>query len=453
MTSNQYALVVRGTAFTSRTPTEVAALRDHLFCVADDGLIARIVAPSEPDFVRLATGAVTLADGQFLLPGFIDLHVHAPQWAQAGTALDAPLADWLQTYTFPLEARFADLGLARRVYADVVDNLLANGTTTALYFATRHLEASVELARICAERGQRGLVGKVVMDDPATTPEFYRDIDATTAVAETVAFIEAVRGLPQPAQGVHPVVMPRFVPSCTDAALSGLGRVARDLGVRVHSHASESDWEHDFVLSRFGRTDAEVLAGFGLLTPDSVFAHCTHLTDSDVNLFARTGAAIAHCPISNAYFAGAVLPLRRFREAGVTIGLGSDISGGFSPSLYANIAQAQISSRMLADGVDVRLPAAQRGVPAARITLNEAFYAATAAGGAALDLPIGRLEVGYAFDAQLVDTRATAARLPELDQPTLERRFEQLILLARPENIRRVWVAGREVINKFNEGR
>lgn len=101
-----------------------------------------------------------LTKGQYILPGFIDLHIHAPQWAQAGTALDLPLYEWLNTYTFPLEAKFADVQFAETVYANLVSNLIKNGTTTALYFATVHRESSLRLAEICSEQGQRGLVGK-----------------------------------------------------------------------------------------------------------------------------------------------------------------------------------------------------------------------------------------------------------------------------------------------------
>src|SRR6185437_2811951 len=97
-----------------------------------------------------------LDEGQYFLPGFVDLHVHAPQWAQSGTALDIPLYDWLNTYTFPIESKFSDLEFAKNVYEDVVNTLLANGTTTALYFATVHKEASFLLAEICANKGQRG---------------------------------------------------------------------------------------------------------------------------------------------------------------------------------------------------------------------------------------------------------------------------------------------------------
>ncbi|MBB4826745.1 guanine deaminase [Sporosarcina luteola] len=448
-----YIRVFQGTAFTSKSTKEVAVWKDCLFCIDENGLIAKIVQPTDSEYAELIeayerTDAFQrLAEGTYLLPGFVDLHVHAPQWIQAGTALDIPLSDWLQTYTFPSEAKFADVDFARRVYEDVVETLLANGTTTALYFATIHKEASIALAEICANKGQRGLVGKVVADNTEQTPDFYRDQDTATALQETEEFIVAVKELAkQVKQGVYPVVTPRFIPSCTDEALQELGKLAEKYDTHIQSHCSESDWAHSYVQERFGMNDAKALHGFGLLREKSVMAHSNFLTDDDARLFASNGSAIAHCPVSNAYFANSVLPLARFMEMGVEIGLGSDISGGFSPSLYDNARQAVMSSRMLEDGVDTGLPAEQRGVPNSRITLNEAFYLATAGGGESLSLPIGRLEEGYAWDVQLVDTKQAAARLPLYDPEESDLDiFQKILYLARPENIREVWVQGEKV--------
>ncbi|MBB6634975.1 guanine deaminase [Cohnella thailandensis] len=451
----EYALVVQGTAFTSRTPKEIEVLKDHLFCINGKGVIERIVAPEASDYVTVADAHretsrfKRLNEGQYLLPGFVDLHVHAPQWAQSGTALDIPLYDWLNTYTFPLEAKFSDLAFARNVYEDVVDTLLANGTTTALYFATVHKEASVLLAEICASKGQRGLVGKVVMDDPEQNPEYYRDADTNTALKDTEEFIVRVKKLAESTkQGVYPVVTPRFIPSCTDEALKGLGELAARHDTHIQSHCSESDWAHGYVRDRFGKHDAFALNDFGLLTEKSVMAHCNFLDEDDASLFAKTGTAVSHCPISNAYFANSVIPIARWLDKGVEIGLGSDISGGFSPSLYDNARQAVISSRMLEDGVNGELPAAERGVPNSRLTINEAFYLATAGGGESLSLPIGRLAEGYAWDAQIIDTSLAAARLPLYDaNEPLEDIFQKIMYLVRPEHIREVWVQG-ELVHK-----
>lgn len=450
---SKYKQLFRGTAFSSKSSKEIEILKDHLFCIHDDGKIEKIVAPEDADYQVLLDAYqgkdnfYSLAEGQYILPGFIDLHVHAPQWAQSGTALDIPLNDWLNTYTFPLESKFSDLDFAYEVYDDLVRTLLANGTTTALYFATIHKESSLLLARICAERGQRGLVGKVVMDDPEQNPEHYRDADTKAALADTEEFILAVKALSKTVkQGVFPVVTPRFIPSCTDEALQGLGELAEKYDAYVQSHCSESDWAHGYVRDRFRKNDAFALHEFGLLRDKSVMAHCNFLSDDDADLFATTGTAVAHCPISNAYFANSVIPVAHLHEKGVEIGLGTDISGGFSPSLFDNIRQAVMSSRMLEDGVNPALPAEDRGVPGSRITVKEAFYFATAGGGESLSLPVGRIQENYAWDVQIIDTKLPSAKLPIFDpNEDLNDVFQKMLYLARPENIREVWVQGEKV--------
>ncbi|MFD5021904.1 guanine deaminase [Paenibacillus sp. NPDC058367] len=449
----EYMQIFLGTSFSSKSPKEIQILKDHLYCINTDGMIEKIVSPEEPDYqTLLATyqdqdNFHRLAEGQYFLPGFIDLHVHAPQWAQSGTALDIPLYDWLNTYTFPLESKFSDLDFAKKVYSDVVDTLLANGTTTALYFATVHKEASLLLAQICADKGQRGLVGKVVMDDPQGNPEYYRDTDTDTAIKDTEEFILAVKELAKSTkQGIYPVVTPRFIPSCTNEALQGLGDLAAKYDTHIQSHCSESDWAHGYVQERFQKNDAFALHDFGLLRDKSVMAHCNFLEEEDVELFAETGTAIAHCPISNAYFANSVIPIAHFHSKGVEIGLGSDISGGFSPSLFDNIRQAVMSSRMLEDGVNPSLPAQERGLLGSRIKIDEAFYLATAGGGKSLSLPIGRILEGYTWDVQIIDTKLPSAKLPIFDgNEDLENVFQKMMYLARPENIREVWVQGEKV--------
>lgn len=462
---DKYMSLFQGTAFSSKSPKEIEILENYLFAINADGIIEKVVAPQDEEYqILLDHYADTdrfyhLAEGQYILPGFIDLHVHAPQWAQSGTALDIPLYDWLDTYTFPLEAKFADLDFAKLVYEDLVHTLLANGTTTVLYFATVHKEASLLLAEICARQGQRALVGKVVMDDPEQTPLYYRDDNTATALQDTEDFIVAVKELAKGVkQGVYPVVTPRFIPSCTDEALEGLGKIAAKYDAYVQSHCSESDWAHSYVQERCHKNDAFALHDFGLLRDKAVMAHCNFLDDADADLFAETGTAIAHCPVSNAYFSNSVIPTARFQAKGIDIGLGTDISGGFSPSLFDNVRQAVISSRMLEDGVNPALPSQERGVPNSRITIDEAFYLATAGGGESLSLPIGRIAQNYVWDVQIIDTKLPSAKLPifptnnintlntdNTNREALHGVFEKIMYLSRPENITEVWVQGEKV--------
>jgi guanine deaminase len=426
-------------------------LENCLIRISGDGRIADVIGAESPDHAPVRRAAaengtlVELADGQYLLPGMVDLHIHAPQWAQLGKALDRPLEEWLQTYTFPLEARFADTRFARRVYGSLVENLLANGTTTAVYFGTIHLEANLALAEICLERGQRALVGKVAMDDAAQCPDFYRDADAATAVEDTKLFIDRLAKLQADAKHtVLPVITPRFVPSCSDALLDGLGRLAGETGCHVQTHCCESDWAHEYVQARFGKTDTEVLASFGLLTERTILAHSNFVSPSDVEMIKQAGSGVAHCPLSNVYFADAVFPLRAALDKGVHVGLGTDVSGGYSPSLFDSARLAMIAARALASGVDARIPREERGVAGSRITTAEAFWLATSGGGEALGLPVGVFAPGYEFDALVIDVKAAGSNIvlwPELDSAVDV--FEKILLNATRANIASVWVGGK----------
>ena len=427
-------------------------LEDAVVAVDDEGLITAVEASgSEAGGALLRSGAARVATppGSVLIPGLVDLHVHAPQWPQLGTGLDLPLERWLFEHTFPLEARFADPSFARPVWTDMVDTLLRHGTTTATYFATIDVEAASALARTAAGAGQRAFVGRVAMDHPEGTPEWYRDRSAAAGVAasarsiDEIAAIDAGRGL------VRPIITPRFTPACTDDLLRGLGELAAATGVPVQTHCSESDWAHEYALERFGTTDTSALDAFGLLRPGTVLAHSNHVTDDDAMLIRDRGAGIAHCPLSNAYFANAVLPVRRLVDRGVRVGLGTDVAGGASPSLLHQAHDAVTVSRLLRDGVDGAQPPADRGVPGSAIGTTFAFWLATLGGASVLDIPVGLLEPGRRFDAVLVDTTSRRGSLrvwPEVDTP--ERVFEKIVRLAGPADIAGVWVDGRRVVDR-----
>jgi guanine deaminase len=395
---------------------------------------------------RAAGTLRTLEKWQYLLPGLVDLHVHAPQWPQLGLALDLPLEEWLQRCTFPLEARYADTAYARTVYASLVDGLLANGTTTAMYFATIHLAATQVLADICLERSQRALIGRVAMDDPAQCPAFYRDSSAGLAEAETRAFIGYVRSMVGNESGlILPVITPRFVPSCTDKLLTGLGLLAKETGCHVQTHCSESDWEHEFVLARCGLTDTAALERFGLLSRRTILAHGNFIGESDVQTIIKAGAGIAHCPLSNVYFSDAVFPLQHMLRRGVHVGLGTDISGGASPSILENARQAVIASRSLESGVDPRLNRERRRSPDSRIDAVTAFWLATAGGGIALDLPVGLFREGYQFDAILLDGQTPNSNFRLQTGAAPEEILQKIVYHATRIDIRDVWVANRRV--------
>jgi len=441
-----------GTALHTPEYGKLEVLRETLIVVGGDGAIKAIHphgtphADEEARRCAAAGNLVTLGADQFLLPGLVDLHIHAPQWPQLGRALDLPLEDWLQTYTFPLESRYADTTYARIVYESLVDGLLANGTTTAMYFGTLHLPATQILADICLKRSQRALIGRVAMDNPEECPDFYRDPSAVVAEADTRAFISYVRSMPGNEVGlIKPVVTPRFIPSCTDDLLRRLGAVANETGCHVQTHCSESDWEHDFVLERYKKSDATALDSFGLLSRRTILAHGNFVGDDDIALIKARGSGIAHCPLSNVYFSDAVFPLRKILQQGVHVGLGSDIAGGASPSILENARHAVIASRNLESGVDASLERSQRRRPDSRIDAITAFWLATAGGGISLDEPVGMFKEGYQFDALVIDGRSRDSNLRFDLRDTPEDLLQKIVYLAGRTNIREVWVANRRV--------
>ncbi|MCY4068024.1 MAG: amidohydrolase family protein [Acidimicrobiaceae bacterium] len=493
------ALAVAGTLMQTPSPDRLT-VTDAVVEVDQTGLITAVHDRAGTEGAKaarraLATAAqrVELDGGAVLMPGLVDLHVHAPQWPQLGTGLDLPLERWLFEYTFPLEARYADTAFAEAVWDDLVPSLLAMGTTTALYFSSVHGEATTALARACVRHGQRALVGRVAMDHPSGTPEWYRDPTAAAGVAASAESIEAITAVessrvakaeagggapPGGSNGarkkhtdceqtdggaaakaggsgdavntacaaaplVAPIVTPRFTPACSDALLEGLGELAEATGTPIQTHCAESDWHCEYARDRFGASDAAALERFGLMRPRTVLAHSDHLSSADMARAAANQAGVAHCPMSNSYFANAVFGVRRAMAAGVGVGLGSDIAGGARPGLLGVCQDAVTVSRMLEDGVDASLEAPARGVAESRIDTVTAFWLATAGGAALLDLPVGLIEPGRRFDAIAVhsDRPEGAIRLWEgIDDEA--RRFEKLVRLATADDISNVWVDG-----------
>ena len=432
-------------------------LEDALIEVDSQGVIQRMGSADAQLIAsyRESGKLVELGEGRCGLPGFVDIHVHAPQWPQAALALDEPLYVWLDQRTFPLESKFADLDFANKVYSNLVNHLIARGTTTTVYMGSANLESSVLLAQICADQGQRALVGKMVMDDPASCPDYYRDLTPAQGVAETETLIKQVEAIGRDSwAGVWPVVTPRFIPSCTDEALKGCGDLAAKYDVYIQTHCNEGQWEHDTVLERFGKTDPYALYDFGLANERTIMAHCPYLTEEEGEFFAKLGVTIAHCPMANSYFSSAVAPIQRFRRQGIRVGLGTDISGGYSPSMYENIRQAVLCSRLLETGVNAMLPPEQRGGlgEGTRLSLVESFWLATTGGAEALGLPVGCFAPGKEFDLQVIDTKRPDSDLTGFgvfDSP--EDKLARICYLSSHDNVRQVFIKGKLVRNKDAE--
>ncbi|MBO0344203.1 guanine deaminase [Roseibium sp. CAU 1637] len=440
---------VLASGFDAPARGEIRRFEQLLIILDDAGVIQETHAEGSARYEQLLSHARQAGDlvaqpaGTYLLPGFVDLHIHAPQYPQLGSALDQPLDVWLKTYTFPLEAKYRDEAFAERAYGILIEDLIASGTTTALYFGTIHPAANRILADKCLEKGQRALIGKVAMDHKELCPPEYRDASVDEALAGTQDLIDYITRHPDNSENrVKPVVTPRFIPACTDELLGELGQLAGAHNCHIQTHASEGDWEHNHVLDRHGMSDTESLDRFGLLREHTVLAHGNFLSLVDMERIKTRKAAVAHCPLSNAYFADAIFPLAVALEKGVRVGLGTDISAGPSSSLANSLRSSLWSGRLLESGTDPAMAPGERSSRAGqRIGMHTAFHLATAGGAEALGLPVGSFQPGMIFDAILVDPEAKAAPI-RLWQDLYggDEILEKLLYGVTRANIAQVWI-------------
>ncbi|KAH6685706.1 guanine deaminase [Plectosphaerella plurivora] len=418
------------------------------------------------DGAALEVEILTARPGQFFFPGFIDTHVHASQYPNVGIFGKSTLLDWLNTYTFPLESSLKQLDKARRVYTACVRRTLAHGTTTSAYYATIDVEATNLLADICLSLGQRAFVGRVCMDHAEMCPEYYRDESPEASLAATRSCIDHVRKVDPDYALISPIITPRFAPSCTSESMHALGALHRETGLPIQTHVSENESEVALVTRLFPDSSSYtgVYDDHGLLTPRTVLAHAVHLTEEEADLVAARGAKISHCPASNSALTSGAARVRWMWERGIDVGLGTDMSGGHSPSILEAARLATLVSRHVAmplpDG-----PQRER----AKLTADEALFLATRGGARVLGLEdrIGAFEVGMQWDAQLVglgDVRegedgrdgedggwgtgvlgGDAGNVDVFGWETWEERIAKWLFNGDDRNTKKVWVKGRLV--------
>ncbi|RDA86795.1 hypothetical protein CP532_6380 [Ophiocordyceps camponoti-leonardi (nom. inval.)] len=406
--------VFLGTFVHSKTREELEFLHDAAVAVDTQGQIVGIktgfgsVKEAKEELLvslGLQEGDVEVCacgEGQFFFPGFIDTHVHAPQYPNVGIFGKSTLLDWLQRYTFPLEASLKDLKKARRVYGACVRRMLAHGTTMAAYFATIDVAATNLLADLCLALGQRALIGRVCMDAPAINPDYYRDESAEESLRATRQTVDHVRRVDGGRGIVTPILTPRFAPSCSSEAMNGLASMQRELDLPVQTHISELVDDVKLATSLFpdAGSYAKIYDNHGLLTDRTILAHAVRLTDGEATLVAARRSKVSHCPCSNGCLTSGKARVRWLWDCGIEVGLGTDMSGGFSPSMLEAGRQAALASRYVAMDVEGGEEACERS----KLTVEEVLYLATRGGASVVGLGdfLGGFEVGKQWDAQLV---------------------------------------------------
>lgn len=421
----------------SKSMKELEFLTQKTVLVLDGKIIQLLDEPCSYDqFItqNVSVKEVTLTNNQFLMPGLVDTHAHAPQFAFTGSGLDLSLLDWLNRYTFPCESKFTDLQYAHSVYKQSIQTHLSNGTTTICYYGTIHLEATKLLVQLMNEIGMRGFVGKVCMDQNA--PDWYCEMNDEQSLRDTLEFVNWFKQNPEITL-VKPIVTPRFAISCSKPLMKGLGNIARDNGgLPIQTHLSESKGEIEFVHQLYpeNKNYTSVYDECGLLTERTVLAHCVHLNEDEIELVLRKECGVSHCPTSNVTLSSGIMPTREYLNRGIKLGLGTDVAGGYSPSLVEAIRSCVGMSKMMS---------LLRG--SGPVTLEEAFYMATSGGAKLLGLEceIGSFAIGKQFDALLVDYSHINGFIEPNCQ--LSDIFEKVIYLMDDRNINTVYVAGRNV--------
>lgn len=370
-------------------------------------------------------------ENRLILPGLVDLHLHAPQFSYRGLGMDMELLDWLKVHTFPEEAKFRDRDYAQRAYGDFARHMAGSFTTRACIFASAHTEATEVLMDRMEETGLVSYVGRVNMDRDC--PDYLREKDAAASLAETRRWISATAGK---YARTKPILTPRFVPSCTDELLRGLGELAREQSLPVQSHLSENFGEIQYVreLCPWSEFYGQVYDRFGLLggkTP-CVMAHCVHSTDAELALMKKNGVFIAHSPESNMNIASGVAPVSRYLDMGLQVGLASDVAGGSSINLFRAMTHAIQASKLRWRLLDQSV---------AQLTFQEAFYMATMGGGAFFG-KVGTFAPGYEMDALVVDDSSLTGIL----ELSIQERLERVAYLGDDRCLTAKFVAGRQVL-------
>ena len=394
--------------------------------VAKDGRIAA-VGPSKDLLPDLPAGTpVSEWPRCIALAGFVDAHVHYPQTEVIASRAPDLLA-WLHEHTFPAEIRFSDPDHARSGAAFFLDQILANGTTTAAVFCATAPCSADALFQAALERGMRVVAGKTMMDRNA--PPALLD-DAAGSEADSRSLLLRWHGKAR----LGYAITPRFAITSTPDQLAAAGRLAAENpDAWVHTHVSESPEEIAEVRALFpdARDYVDVYDARGLLRPRSILAHGVHLSEAEFQRLHDRGAAIVHCPTANTFLGSGLMDLAAARkvERPVRVGLGTDVGGGTSLSMLRTMAEAYKVAQLRGETLDV----------------FDLLHLATAGGAFALGLDgrIGRLEVGMEADIVVLDPASTGmlahreARARELAD-----RLFALVTLGDERAVREVWIAG-----------
>lgn len=402
-------------------------ITEHGFLVLEDGRI-REICHTLPD--ALSHAEVHDYGDALIMQSFADMHLHAPQYPMLGMGMDLPLLDWLNTYTFPVEARFADPDYARRTYRRLASDLITNGTTRVCMFSSAHTEATWILMEELEKAGVTGYVGRVNMDRNGLPGVLEETTEGS--VRETLRWLDGCHFA-----HVKPILTPRFTPSCTDDLMAALGKIAAERGLYVQSHLSENTGEIAWVKELHPDTQRywETYHKFGLWKDHTLMAHCVWSDETERRAIRAHGVTVVHCADSNINICSGVCPVRQMLNEGIHVVLGSDIAGGAQLPMYKVIAASIRTSKVRRVIDDWHTDF---------LTVEEGYYLGTTAGHRYFGAGAG-FAVGDLLHAIVIDDWD----FPEAAHPlSVAQRFERAMYMTHRHNIVSVWSDGREVVKR-----
>ena len=422
MNSMRGLCAIRGNLAFAPAPGALTTIADGYILTRDgivEGVFNRLPPHCQAEVINYGDSIIT--------PAFTDMHLHAPQFPMLGLGMDLQLLDWLNVYTFPMEARFGNLEYAKTVYRQLAKELIRRGTTRVCAFSSLHREATHVLMEQLEKAGVTGYVGKVNMDRNSS-PELMETTEES--LAETRRFIQECNVYPH----LKPMITPRFTPSCTDTLLEGLGKLAEEFPeVPIQSHLSENPDEIAWVRDLHPDCQEywQTYHKFGLWKRGTIMAHCVHSSLEERAAMKEHGIWAVHCPDSNTNVASGIAPLRRMLEEGLQVGLGSDIAGG------AKLSMPDVATEAIRVS---KLRWLLSGKEEAFLTVREAFYLITTAGQAYFGA-----KPGFGQGEPLHAVVFNDSRFAYNPAITLEERLERILYLGDKATISAVYSAGRLV--------
>lgn len=377
---------------------------------------------------------VTDYGDKLIVPGMTDLHVHAPQYTFRGIGMDLELLDWLNRHTFPEESKYSDLVYAKQAYNFFTEDLRRCFTTRAVVFATIHNEATIALMDMLEKSGMVTYVGKVNMDRnsvPRLTEE-----SAEKSIDNTIEWLESISGC---YENTYPILTPRFIPSCSDKLMEKLGEIAKDRELRVQSHLSENPSEVAWVKELVPKADCyanayEIFDTMGTPSSPTIMAHCVYSDEREMEILKNHGAYVAHCPDSNMNLTSGIAPIRKFLDAGINVGLGTDVAAGSSMNMLKTMLCALQVSKMYYRLADSSVKA---------LSFEEVFYLATLGGGSYFG-KVGSFFEDYEFDAVVIDDSMMAS----MRDMSIRERIERMVYNDSDVFIHDKFVRGKRIFSK-----